>query len=66
MTNNMKGMLVTLGLFLGLSASRLIVYGPQTLKDKFAYNGNTPHLINPWVDYKIEASYANFGNIPYG
>ncbi len=42
MTNNMKGMLVTLGLFLGLSASRLIVYGPQTLKDKFAYNGNTP------------------------
>ena len=41
MTSNMKSMLVTLGLLLGLTTSRLVIYGPQDLKEKFANNGKS-------------------------
>ena len=48
-------------------ASRLVIYGPQELKDKFEYNGNYYKCLSRYIlDFKIEASYANFGNIPYG
>jgi hypothetical protein len=45
MTIKMKGMLVTLGILAGLSASRLIIYGPQTLKEKFSYTGKSLKLL---------------------
>ena len=38
-----------------LVLTRLVVHGPQELKNKFESN-----------EYRIRASYANFGNIPYG
>ena len=46
---------VALAFLLGMAFSRLVVYGPQELKDKFKYS-----------EFQIPASYANFGNIPYG
>ena len=46
--------------------SRLVVYGPQELKDKFEYAGNCETLTHLFIDFKIPASFANFGNIPYG
>ena len=51
----MKIILLLLSILISPLYNRLIVYGPQELKDKFVS-----------TDYKIKASYANFGNIPYG
>lgn len=44
--------------------SRLVIYGPQELKEKFDFAGKL--YIIDHIDFKIPASYANFGNIPYG
>jgi hypothetical protein len=46
--------------------SRLVVYGPKELKDKFEYAGKDDTLSHLTIDFKIPASFANFGNIPYG
>lgn len=46
-------------------SSRLTVYGPSELKKYFEFNSTISYLIFA-LDYKIIASYANFGTIPYG
>jgi hypothetical protein len=45
MTPNMKGMLLSIGMLMGITSSRLVIYGPQNLKEKFASNGNINTLI---------------------
>ncbi len=52
-----RSVLIALSLLIAvqLVSTRLVVYGPKELKDKFEFK-----------DYKIKANYANFGNIPYG
>jgi hypothetical protein len=51
-----------------LVSSRLVVYGPTALKDKFEFQGIVHKRSNKFssIDHKIRANYANFGNIPYG
>lgn len=58
---------IVLSLLISVSAvtSRLVVYGPPELKSKFEYNGNLI-VNNNHLDFKINANFANFGNIPYG
>jgi hypothetical protein len=51
----MKTTLVALSLLATLTTQRLVVYGPSNLKDEFAS-----------TDGVIQASYSNFGHIPYG
>lgn len=68
-----KQILIALTLLISsaLVSSRLVVYGPTELKNKFEFQGNeifSPrhYLTDLIIDYKIKANYANFGNIPYG
>jgi hypothetical protein len=51
----MKNAILSLATMLGVVQSKLYVYGPETLKEKFAFK-----------DGAIKASYSNFGHIPYG
>ena len=52
----MKSLLcVSFLLLLSQAFSRLVIHGPQELKEKFASSNS-----------RIKASYANFGTIPYG
>jgi hypothetical protein len=44
-----------MALLVGIATTRLVIFGPEDLKSEFELQ-----------DYKIEASYGNFGNIPYG
>ncbi len=46
--------------------SRLVVYGPQELKDKFEFSGNHYTNTRLYIEFKIPANFANFGHIPYG
>jgi len=62
-----KSVSFALAAMLPLALSRLVVYGPNELKDKFEYSGKKIFLVYLYyTEFKIPASFANFGNIPYG
>jgi len=47
------------GILLSLCSAKLLVYGPEDLKDQFkSQTGKN--------DTVIASNYANFGHIPYG
>lgn len=63
---NLKIVSLLLATAASLVSSRLVVYSPPALKDKFEFNGKSINKRTLGLDYKIDAAYANFGHIPYG